>query len=130
MLEDPGLDTRELAAALWTAWAVEASVFTFMPGYDMSAASYEVVTTDARAFLKVRFGLAADVSLEVPRALLDAGVRSVVAPTRTVANELCHTMGDGRTPCALPVRRLAERDGRRHDRRPMAELRLDAARGP
>lgn len=72
MLEDPGLNAPETAVALRTAWAVEASAFTFMPGYDMRAASYEVrvATTDARAldaraldaraFLKVRFGPASD----------------------------------------------------------------------
>ena len=103
MLEDPGLDTREAAAALRTAWAVEASAFTFMPGYDMRAASYEVATTTgARAFLKVRFGPATEVPLEVPRALFDAGVPNVLAPTRTLTSGLWHAMGDGRTLMLYP----------------------------
>jgi spectinomycin phosphotransferase len=94
MLEDPGLDPEELAAALRSAWSIDASAFTFIPGYDMRAAAYAVATTETRAFLKVRFGPAIDAALEVPRALLDAGVTDVLAPRRTLASGLWHPMGE------------------------------------
>ncbi len=94
MLEDPGLDTRELADALRAAWAVEASAFTFVPGYDMRAATYQVATSDASVFLKVRFVPdrrrpsrcrvpARGRRPECPRADTDAHIR------------LWHAMGDG-----------------------------------
>ncbi|MBA2374157.1 MAG: aminoglycoside phosphotransferase family protein [Chloroflexi bacterium] len=102
MLEDPKLDPRDLATALRAGWAVEATAFRFVPGYDMHAASYEVATPGARAFLKVRFGPAADAPLEVPRALLDAGVPNILAPKRTLSSALWHAMGDGRTLTLYP----------------------------
>jgi spectinomycin phosphotransferase len=102
VLEDPGLDPRELAAALRTAWAVEASGFTFVRGHDMRAAAYEVAAGDDRFFLKVRFGPAPEAPLEVPRALLDAGIASVLAPQRTAASALWHDVGDGRTLVLYP----------------------------
>ncbi len=70
-----------------------------MPGFDMHAASYEV---DGRWFAKVRFGPVADAPLEVPRALLDAGVKNVLAPIRTLASTLWHPMSDGRTLVVYP----------------------------
>lgn len=94
MLEDPGLDPQELVAALRAAWAVDATAFTFVPGFDMRAASFEVATTGASVFLKVRFGPVAEAPLEVPRALLEAGVVNVLAPLRTPAGGLWQALGD------------------------------------
>ncbi|MEO6294318.1 MAG: hypothetical protein ABIP01_02550 [Candidatus Limnocylindria bacterium] len=54
MLEDPGLDAHELTDALRTAYGVEATGFSFVPGYDMHAASYGVATSDGGAFAKLR----------------------------------------------------------------------------
>ena len=102
MLEDPGLDRRELTDALLTGWGVNAAAFTFVPGYDMRAASYAVAATDGRWFAKVRFGSVDNAPLQVPRALLDAGVRNVLAPTRTRASALSHPMSDGRTVDLYP----------------------------
>jgi spectinomycin phosphotransferase len=93
---------KALVAALQAGWAVEASALTFIPGYDMRAASYEVATGDAPAFLKVRFGPAADAPLEVPRALLDAGVSNVLAPIRTLTSALWHPLGEGRSLVLYP----------------------------
>ena len=101
VLEDPGLDPQAMAAALRAAWAVEASAFTFIPSHDVRTASYEVGTGDARAFLKVHFGRATDAAqrpepgsaLEVPRALLDAGIPNVLAPLSTLRSTLCHPLG-------------------------------------
>jgi hypothetical protein len=61
MLEDPGLAREDLVDALRMASAVEASTFTFVPGYDMRAATYQVATADAAAFLKVRFEIGSSV---------------------------------------------------------------------
>jgi len=94
MLDDPGLDPAELAAALRSGWSVDASAFTFIPGYDMRSATYAVAATGTRAFLKVRFGPATDAPLEVPRALLDAGITDVLAPLRTLTSGLWHPMGE------------------------------------
>jgi spectinomycin phosphotransferase len=94
LLDDPGLDMEELADTLRIAWAVEASSFEFVPGYDMGAASYGVGTAEGRFFLKIRFEPSPTVPLEVPRALLDAGVSNVLAPIRTMASGLWHVAGD------------------------------------
>ena len=102
MLEDPGLDERELTAALHLAYGTEASDFTFVPGYDMRAAAYEVTAPDGRYFLKVRFGPVEEAPLRVPRALLDVGLSNVLAPIRTRSSELWHSMGDGGTIVLYP----------------------------
>ena len=99
MLEDPKLDPHELRAALHAGYSIQASGFRFVPGFDMHAASYE---TDGRWFAKVRFGPVADAPLEVPRALLDAGVTNVLAPVRTLSSTLWHTMAEGRTLVVYP----------------------------
>ena len=102
MLEDPGLDRQELTDALRAAWGLIASGFAFVPGYDMRAASYEVAAKDGRWFTKVRFGPVAEAPLEVPRALLDAGVPNVLAPIRTLESGLWHPMGHDRTLVLYP----------------------------
>ena len=95
MLEDPGLDRRELARALKTGYGIEATGWVFVPSYDLRSASYEVALADGRAFLKVHVGTVPDAPLEVTRALLDAGVTNVLAPIRTLTSALWHPMGEG-----------------------------------
>ena len=102
MLEDPELDSGELAAVLRDAYAIQPTSFTFVPGYDMQAASYDVVAADGRWFAKVRFGSVVHAPLEVPRALLDAGVSNVLAPVRTLDSALSHPMDDGRALVVYP----------------------------
>jgi spectinomycin phosphotransferase len=94
MLEDPDLDTGALTDALRAAYGIEASALAFVPGYDARAASYKVTTDEARFFLKVRFGAVQEASLEVPAALLDAGVRNVLAPIRARSSALWTPMDD------------------------------------
>lgn len=94
MLEDPGLNLEELTAALHTAYAIHASALTFMRGYDLQAASYEVTAAEGSCFLKVRFGPVHEASLDVPRALLEAGVPSILAPLRTRSSALWAAMDD------------------------------------
>lgn len=102
MLEDPGLDRRELASALRAGYGIEASDFAFVPGYDQRAASYEVTAAERRWFVKVRFGASQTVPLDVPRALQDAGVPNVLAPTPTRAGKLLHRMAADRSVVAYP----------------------------
>jgi spectinomycin phosphotransferase len=104
VLEDPGLDLSVLTAALRTAWAVDASAFTFVPGYDMRAVSYAVsVAKGDDRFLKVRLEPSAnDAPLAVPRALLDAGIPGILAPIPTLTGELTHALLDGRTLVLYP----------------------------
>jgi spectinomycin phosphotransferase len=68
----------------------------------MQAASYDVAAIGGRWFAKVRFGSVADAPLEVPRALLEAGISNVLAPVRTLAGTLSHRMDDHRTVVVYP----------------------------
>jgi spectinomycin phosphotransferase len=88
VLEDPGLDPVELAGALQVAYGIDATALSFVPGYDLQAASYEVVTPDGSFFLKVRFGAVEEATLDVPRALLEAGVPNILAPIRNLSSAL------------------------------------------
>ena len=103
MLDDPGFDPDELAAALRAGWGVAASAFTFVPGYDMQAATYAVDTGADPLFLKVHLRTPPDAPLAVPSALLEAGVPNVLAPIHTVASGLSYGMGDGRSLVVYPL---------------------------
>ena len=87
---------------LEAAYAIRPTSFTFLPGYDMRAASYDVAAADGHWFAKVRFGPVADAPLEVPRALLDAGISNVLAPIPTLASTLSHRMDDPRSVVLYP----------------------------
>ena len=102
MLEDPGLDRDELAAELCSAYGIQASGFTFVPGYDQRAASYDVTASDGRWFVKVRFGAGPTAPLEVPRALGDAGVPHVLAPIPAGTGALLQPMADDRSLVVYP----------------------------
>ncbi len=93
MLEDPGLDPVELAGALQVAYGIDATALSFVPGYDLQAASYEVVTPNGSFFLKVRLGAVREATLDVSRALLEAGVPNVLAPMRNLSSALWTPMG-------------------------------------
>ena len=93
MLQDPGLDRREMASALRAAYGMAAHDFTFVPAFDMRAASYVVATDKAPHFMKVSFDPIAEAPLEASRALRDVGIANVVAPVRTLANSLAHPVG-------------------------------------
>ncbi len=101
VLQDPGLDPRELAGALRMAYGVDASTFTFVPGYDLQAASYQVTAAEGRFFLKVRSDAVQEAALDVPRALLEAGVPNILAPLRTRSSGLWAAM-DGRSLVLQP----------------------------
>lgn len=96
MLDDPGLDSTEIHDELNRSYAVSARSMHFIRSYEPDAASYEMDAADGRYFLKVRFGAVDEPSLEVPRALLEAGVPNILAPIRTNASSLTSPMGDAR----------------------------------
>jgi spectinomycin phosphotransferase len=81
---------------------VAASTFTFVPGYDMHAATYVIGTDAGSLFLKVHLRTPADAPLAVPSALLEAGVPNVLAPIRTLTSGLSQPMGDGRSLVLYP----------------------------
>ena len=90
MREDPGLDVERISACLDANYDLQLTSVAFLPiGYDPHAAVYEVVSRDGTTrFLKVRFGPVHEPSLLVPRALIDLGVRNVLAPLRTRSSNL------------------------------------------
>ena len=90
MLDDPGLDPDEIAKALERAYGIGLSSLTFVPGYDLGAASYDV----GDHFLKVRFGPVDEAVLAVPRALVEVGVPNILAPIRTRRGQLWSPMGE------------------------------------
>jgi len=86
MLEEPALDQVALRESLRNEYAIGAVRSEFVAGYDPRSAAYSVTTAEGqRFFLKVLFDAVDTTSLEVPAALLDAGVPNVLAalPTRT-----------------------------------------------
>ena len=95
MREDPGLDVNKISACVDTHYGLRLTSVTFLPiGYDPNAAVYEVASREGTAyFLKVRFGPIHEPSLLVPRALVDLGIRNVLAPLRTRSSDLWCPLG-------------------------------------
>jgi spectinomycin phosphotransferase len=102
MLDDPGLDTRALTAAIREAWGLDALAYGFIRGYDMRAASYAVETNSGRVFLKVHLGPVVEVAVDVPRALVDAGVPNILAATPTLSGDASFAMHDDWTLVLSP----------------------------
>ncbi len=97
MREDLGLDIGTIAGCLEAQYDLPVASIAFLPiGYDLSAAVYEVRSRDGTSFfLKIRFGPVHEPSLLVPRALIDLGIRNVLAPLRTRTSGLwCSLDGD------------------------------------
>ncbi len=90
MREDPGLDVGKIAVCLEAHYGLRVASAAFLPvGYDPNAAAYEVVSREGEAyFLKVRFGQVDWSRLVMPRALIDLGVRNVLAPLRSRSSAL------------------------------------------
>lgn len=106
MRDDPGLDVGRIAACLGTHYDLDVASVTFLPiGFDLGAFAYRVVSREGTSyFLKVRSGPVHEPGLLVPRALIDRGVRNVLAPLRTRSAELwCPLAGaDGYTVVLYP----------------------------
>ena len=90
MREEPGLDVDKVVATLDAHYDLRVASVTFLPiGYDLNAAVYEVISCGGTAyFLKIRFGPVHEPGLLVPRALMDLGIRNVLAPLRTRSSNL------------------------------------------
>ena len=89
MREDPGLDRERIAACLAASYGLDVDVITYLPiGFDLDAAVYRVVAGDGTIFfLKVRFAPGGEASLRVPRALIEHGVRNILAPVLSRTGE-------------------------------------------
>ncbi len=72
----------KIAVCLEAHYGLRVASAAFLPvGYNPNAAAYRVVSREGEAyFLKVRFGQVDWSRLVVPRALIDLGVRNVLAP--------------------------------------------------
>lgn len=83
--DDPKLDHGQLSACLASHYGIRAATIAFLPlGYDLQAAIHRVIEDDgAEYFLKTRFGPPKGASLEVPRALTNAGIPHILAPIPT-----------------------------------------------
>jgi spectinomycin phosphotransferase len=84
------LEIGRIADSVETFYGVEAARITYLPlGYDLNAAVYEVQARDEQSyFLKVRFDPVDETGLLVSRALLDHGIRNILAPLRTRKSDL------------------------------------------
>lgn len=107
--DDPRLDQSQLTSCLETHYGIRAVAIEFLPlGYDLQAAIHRVVASDGAAyFLKTRFGPPKGASLEVPRALTDAGIPHILAPIPTRDGALFAPLDDdtGHTVTLFPFLR-------------------------
>lgn len=90
MQDEPDLDRGLIAATVASNYGLAVTDIRFLPiGYDANASVYEVSTEgDESYFLKVRSGSFDAAALEVPRALIDHGVKNILAPIRSKAATL------------------------------------------
>jgi spectinomycin phosphotransferase len=106
MRDDPRLDLDHITLSLETHYGLRATSITFIPtGHDMYAFVYRVAGRDgSSSFLKVRAGAVYEPALSVPRALLDQGIETIIAPLPTSSGELwCPLNGyDGYTIVLYP----------------------------
>jgi spectinomycin phosphotransferase len=82
MRDDPGLSKHAIAACLAANYGLDVVAVHFLPlGYDASASVYRVVDrTGTDWFLKVRNGPVYEPGLLVPRALIECGIPTILAP--------------------------------------------------
>src|SRR3954465_4267706 len=85
MRDDPGFDSQTIADTLESHYGIHASETEFLPiGHDMNCFAYRVAATDgATYFLKIRALPIFQPGLLVPRALIDCGIKAVLAPLRS-----------------------------------------------
>jgi spectinomycin phosphotransferase len=105
MRDDPGLSFERIAVTLELNYGIVPRSIAYLPiGHDMRAFVYRVETVDAGYFLKIRAGAVYEASLQVPRALIDAGIEQVIAPLRTISGSLWCDLdgGNGHTVVLYP----------------------------
>lgn len=104
--DDPQLHQSQITTCLDTHFGVRARAIEFLPlGYDLQAAIHRVIADDGTEyFLKVRFGTPKSAPLEVPRALVDAGIPNILAPIPTRNGALWAPLDDdlGHTVALFP----------------------------
>ncbi len=98
MRDDPGIDAGVIAACLADQYGIAVATVRFLPiGHDFNATVHEVTGRDgASFFLKIRSGPVHEPGLRTPRALIERGVRNILAPLPTRAGGLwCHLAREG-----------------------------------
>src|SRR5579883_2109951 len=90
MRQKPDLPEEKIVACLRDQYGLDVVSARFLPiGYDLSAFVYEAMTSDHRSyFVKIRVGSVAELSLIVPRALIEQGIPNILAPVPTRAQAL------------------------------------------
>ena len=88
MLSRPDISDDAIASVL-NAFGLRISEASFIPSGDTNSAVYRVTTDDrARYVLKSRRGDFDEIAASVPAHLYSTGIRRVMAPIRTIANQL------------------------------------------
>jgi spectinomycin phosphotransferase len=90
MREQPDLPEAKITACLHTHYGLDVTSIRFLPiGYDPYASVYEAITAEGvSCFVKIRSGAINRAGLLVPRVLSEHGIPNILAPLRTVAQEL------------------------------------------
>src|SRR6188768_3427006 len=88
MRDNPGFTLKSIADCLDAQYGIEAAEIAFLPiGHDMNSFVYKVVAVEGDAyFLKIRTDPVYQLGLLVPRALIDNGSLTVLAPLGTRAS--------------------------------------------
>lgn len=96
MLEKPNLPDSKLIACLRENYVINVAEITFLPlGADMDTAVYRAVASDGTPyFVKLRSGHFDEVTVLVPRLLVEQGMKQVIAPLSTQSGELWATLDD------------------------------------
>ena len=96
MLEKPDLQDEILAACLQDAYGIQATEIQFLPlGADRNTVVYRVQSAAALPyFVKLRRGDFDTITVDVPKALYDQGITSIIAPIPNRAAHLSTPLGE------------------------------------
>jgi spectinomycin phosphotransferase len=90
MRQRPHLNEDNLVACLYNRYGLYVTSVRFLPiGYDLNAFVYEAVSREGVSyFVKIRSGPINPLSWLVPRLLIEHGIPDILAPVRTLTQEL------------------------------------------
>ncbi len=96
MLEKPDLQDEILAACLQDAYGIQPTEILFLPlGADRNTVVYRVQSADALPyFVKLRRGDFDTITVDVPKALYDQGITSIIAPIPNRSAHLSTLLGE------------------------------------
>jgi spectinomycin phosphotransferase len=94
MREQPDISEMRMATFLHGEYGFQVDTIRYLPiGYDMNAYVFEAIATDRTSyFVKIRTGALNPASLAVPRMLIERGIPNILAPIRTLAEELSSSL--------------------------------------